>query len=230
MPPNQKRQTAHIISIKALLSGTYKVEEGWQPNYVLLPDGRQVSRVNLVGIVIAREEGSGEFLLDDGSSTVVVRSFEDTAIPAEVKVGDPVLLVGRPRLFGKDIYVFPEIIRRLENPGWIRFRKRELEILEKDMPEKEAVPQGPVPASPLVSAGETTTAPQESGEEADEETPAEKIMTLVREMDKGEGAATEEVINRYNQEQGSTEGEALLNDLLKRGQLFEIKGKLKVLE
>lgn len=216
----QRRQTAFIASIRMLQSGTYKVEEGWQPNYVLLPDQRRISRINLMGVVIAKDQSSPEFMVDDGTAQIRARSFDDTDLVRQVNIGDPILLIGRPRIFSKEIYIFPEIVRKLDNPAWIRYRKHELSILEKDMP------------SPTETKTETPATPpiEEMEEEAIDESPSEMMMAMVKKLDSGDGSATEDAISGFNEEHKREDGETVIGEMLKRGQLFEIKGKLKVLE
>ena len=54
MQESQRRQIAYKVKIGDLINGRYVREEGWQPNYIVIGDGRQVSRVNMIGIVVLK--------------------------------------------------------------------------------------------------------------------------------------------------------------------------------
>ena len=55
----------------------------------------------------------------------------------------------------------------------------------------------------------------------------EEIYLLIKRLDTGDGVAIDDVINKFN----NAEAEKILNILLEKGDIFEVKpGKLKVLE
>jgi len=89
------RETAKICSIDDLLAGELIVQEGWKPNYVL-SHSRKLSRVNIMGIIVEKTSPFN-FLFDDGTGTILVIDFNNTKQSAQTKVGDPVLVIGRPR-------------------------------------------------------------------------------------------------------------------------------------
>ena len=75
----QDRQIAVKLRISEIKEGDYVMEEGWKPNYLLTKKGEKVSRVNLMGVVLDKEESGSMFnlVLDDGSGKIIVRSFEE---------------------------------------------------------------------------------------------------------------------------------------------------------
>jgi len=213
MPESQRRQIAYKVRIKDLINGRYVKEEGWQPNYIITNDGRQVSRVNLVGTIVLKptEENLNyqSIIVDDGSSKISVRSFEGDVLK-NVNVGDVILLIGRPREYGSEKYIVPEIVRVIDNKKWIDIRKLEIELHNK---KSKGIKEDVVLKEDVVE--------DKKGSQAD------KIFKLIKEIDDGEGADTEEIISKANVEHV----EKIIANLLEEGEIFEIKpGKLKVLE
>ena len=101
-----RRLVAYKAKISSLLNGQYFKEEGWASNYILAEDGRKLSRVNVIGIVVAKNldqnANYGEILIDDGSAKISLRSFEKNEALENAKIGDIVLVIGRPREFGNE--------------------------------------------------------------------------------------------------------------------------------
>lgn len=200
-----KRQVAHIVKIKDILSGKYTKEYGeWAPNYVLV-EGNQVSRVNMMGAVIAADQETKILVINDGSGSIAVRSFEDWGYKADV--GDIVVVIGRPREFNDERYIVPEIIKKIDDNRWVELRKAELML--------RGLSSGPKNEDPIES--ETAV--------ADIDDDYSKVFKTIREADNGDGADTQEVISK------SGGSEAMIRNLLKEGEIFEIRpGRLKILE
>jgi len=223
-----KRQVAHKVRLGDLASGEYvRVEGEWEPNHVKTPDGRIFSRANIIAVVASDPESKGNyssFTLDDGTAQIPVRIFDD--IKANVSLGDVILVIGRPREFGGQIYLAPEIIKKVVNKRWIDYRRLEL----ANLPElKEArrdetpKPQKPIEVKPEIE--EIIEKPKEP--KTNEISPVDEIINIIRELDKEDGADTEEVIETTTVKNA----EELIDNLLKEGEIFEISsGKLKVLE
>ena len=91
----QERQVAVKVKIKEINEGSYVVEEGWKPNYLLTKSGKRVSRANIVGVVLDKEERGAiaNLVLDDGSGKIVVRSFEEIKNLKEIAIGEGVSFV-----------------------------------------------------------------------------------------------------------------------------------------
>jgi len=239
----QKRQTAYKVRIKDLLEGEYIKEEGWQPNYIKTKRGRNVSRINLISVVVQKDEKDnyGSLILDDGSGRISVRSFDQNISLNNLDVGNMISLIGRPREYGSEKYIMPEVIKVLEDTKWAEVRRLELKELEEQGQEEikerkaapEAVAEGAVPqgSKEVAKAGankeEEQTIKEEIVELSDNLGVGEKIFEIIKEMDNGDGADTQEVINKL----GTDKAEDTINNLLKEGEIFETKpGKIKVLE
>lgn len=117
-----KRLVAVKSQIVDLRDGTYTKGEGEQPNHIRFVDGREISRVNIVGTVVGAEENS--FVLDDGTGQVSVRTFEKSF--EHIQVGMLVYVIGRPREFG-ELYILGEIVKTISDPRWLQVRKLELQ-------------------------------------------------------------------------------------------------------
>ena len=207
---NQKRQIAYKVKIKELVDGVYVKEEGeWTPNYIMVNE-KKVSRANIIGTIVLKqdEQNYQNIILDDGSGKISVRSFGKDDFFKEKDVGDIVLLIGRPRQFGSEKYIVPEVLKKIEDKKWINVRKLELSErkISKEFKE-EAI--------------------KDAGIENIEESPSNRILQLVRESDLGNGADVEEIISKSS----IKEAEKIIRHLLEDGEIFEIKsGKIKVLE
>lgn len=216
----QKRQTALKVSIGNLLNGNYIKQEGMLPNYVLLNDGVKVSRVNLMGVVVSLGEDTGfqSVFIDDGSGKLSIRAFEQNDSLASLEIGDCILVIGRPREFGNQIYVLPEIIKKITDNRWLEVRKLELDKNTLSLPEKVSSDEMPVKKS------EADASIVE--EEFVESSINNDIIKTIKDLDTGNGADFDEVIR-----QTSPEAEKIILSLMKNGDVFEVSpGKLKVLE
>ncbi|MEM4264050.1 MAG: hypothetical protein QW666_04125, partial [Candidatus Woesearchaeota archaeon] len=123
-----RREVAVKLKIVNLINGQYIKEEGLRPNYVLLKDGRKVSRVNILGTVVSISSDAGytSICVDDGTAKVSVHSFEQNPLLDACQVGDVVLIIGKPRAYGKEIYVLPEIVKPVMDLRWVEVRDLEI--------------------------------------------------------------------------------------------------------
>jgi RPA family protein len=219
----QKRQIAFKESIGNLLSGRYIKQDGMLPNYVLLGNEMKISRVNVVGVVVSVGDESGykSVFMDDGSGKLSVRSFEQNVSLDSLNIGDCVLIIGRPREFGNEIYILPEIVKKIENPKWLELRKLELSnaVSPKisSAPEAKQVSKGAVPQAVV----------EEDFVESASSGINNKICGIIKDIDSGQGADFEEVIKQAD----DSGAEKIILSLMKNGDVFEVSpGKLKVLE
>jgi len=210
-----KRQVAEKHWIADLKAGQYIKEEGLRPNYVLLKNNHKVSRVNLVGTVVSNNNDMGyrDVCVDDGSAKISVRAFEQMPSMDALSIGDTVFIIGRPREYGKEIYVLPEIIKKIENMKWLEVRQLELNKNKivpsnQDMPEDIDIPE------------------EEDAEEIVEDKGTGAVKEAIKSLDSGSGADYEDIIKKTG-----PDAEKIISNLLKNGDAFEVSpGKLKLLE
>ena len=199
----QRRQTAYKVRIKDILDSKYIKNEGFIPNYLQVGQ-QEVSRVNIIGIVVQKSETDNYTVLtiDDGTGKISARVFENSIVANNIGVGNVVVMVGKPREFSSEKYILIETIRNID-PEWAKVRKLELSKLEQ-----------PTAKTPVVQEG------------AMDLTPANKILKMIKELDRGDGVSIEDLASENT---GDTD--KIIDMLLKEGDVFEVKpGKIKILE
>ncbi len=208
----QKRQIAYKVSIASILNGTYVKEEGWTPNYIKTSDGKHISRINIIGTILSVEEDINfqSVVIDDGSGKIPVRTFEKTGMLDNFNVGDIILVIGRPREYSRQRYILIELIKKIKNPLWLKLRGIELSKMPKQIQE-----------TPKQEKEEKKTAVEE---EMIVDNVSDKVLEFIKNNDKGGGVSYEEALEMAKDEK-------LIDNLLKEGEIFEIKpGYLKILE
>lgn len=208
----QPRQIAYKVRIGDLLRGEYVEKDGWQPNFVKVGE-RQISRVNVIATIIDIQPGAnfGSITVDDGSGALQVRAFnEDSAKLNQLNVGDVVLIIGRPRRYGNQMFISYEIVKKLDSL-WLKVRQKELG-------------DNPITANglsqPIINV--QTVKPGNSNENK------KRVLELIKDMDRGNGAEIDGIV--INSGLNQKEAEDILEDLIKAGEIYEnIAGKVKML-
>jgi|TARA_Y100000310_G_C20619280_1_gene782369 RPA family protein len=203
----QKRQTAYKIRIKDILNFKYIKTEGFDPNYLEI-QSQEISRINIMGVVIqkSRLDNYKTLVIDDSTGKISARIFENKVFLDKIEVGDIVLVIGRPREFSSEKYILIETIKKID-PAWTKVRELEL---EKNIAEHIPITKNKIPVKESIV----------------DLNPTNKIIKLIKELDKGNGVSIEELSSK------NIEGiDKMVDVLLKEGDVFEIKpGRLKVLE
>jgi len=219
MPEPQKRQIACKARIAELINGNYIKEEGWTPNYIITKYGKHISRINLIGTVISKGNGGQEYqslIIDDGSGTISLRAFEKSETINNTEIGDVIIVIGRPREYGPEKYIVPEIIKKINNNKWINVRKIELEIedlktAELPIKEKKVIVEDIEPKEKIKDAINNS----------------QRVYETVKELDSGQGVDIDKVIKKT----GIRDAEEIIKKFLREGEMFEIRpGKIKILE
>lgn len=207
--PDIKRQTAYKITIQQILEGKYIQRQGWEPNYIE-SNNLQISRINLLAVLV--EKQGNNLTVDDGTAKISLMLFTEQQKADNISVGDILLIVGRPREYNEKRYIVPEIIKKIQNKAWIKYRKKELEIQDLKVPKRAEEKKIP----------ETKEIPLEKPDNF-----ILKILDAIRAVDKGDGADTDKVIKECKVK----DAEKHITTLLNEGEIFEIRpGKLKILE
>ncbi|MDD4877456.1 MAG: OB-fold nucleic acid binding domain-containing protein [Candidatus Nanoarchaeia archaeon] len=126
-----KRNTAYIFWIKDLASASPLLNEsGFK---VFNVGGKQVRRVNLIAAVVDSYENSDKrynaFTLDDGSGQIRVKAWdEDTLLMSSLSIGDMALVVGMLHESNGEIFVRPEIVRKM-SAEWAFARRQYLDAV-----------------------------------------------------------------------------------------------------
>ena len=218
---SQKRQVACIASVSEILNAEYYKQDGWAPNYVVTQTGRNITRVNLMGVVVdVQSEGNFDSITIDDGDTIQAREFGEKTRLQCFQAGDVVLIVGRVREYNQERYIIVEIIRKMQ-PAWLKYRKKLLNM------KRSETTTGNVATPVQTVQKETVVKEPEVASSQEEENPAEKIYNLIKQLDEGQGAAYEEIIEKSRIDNA----EEIIKMLLQEGDLFEIRsGVLKILE
>lgn len=202
----QKRYIAHKIRILDILESNYNRTKGFDSNYLEI-NGQEVSRVNVIGVVVQKSDMGNHkaLIIDDGTGRVSARTFEDNSLFNSIDIGDFALIIGRPREFSSEKYILIEIIKRV-NSGWAKVRKLEM---EKKVGKRKKVLNDNL-----------------REEMATEDSYKNKILRCIKDRDRGEGVSIDDISSTDLKEL-----DKVIGVLLQEGDVFEIMpGKLKVLE
>lgn len=209
------RETAHKILLRHLLDGKIVQEEG--TTQLMLPSLEKVARVNVIATILIKEKAGNitNILVDDGTGQVVLRFFEQLPLIEQIQIGNSILIVGKPRVYNQEIYLSPEIVKKVL-PAWLHIRKKELY--------QEFPPGSKRGNSPVDEKEEEKLIVKYMIKE--DTLPTGKLMNLIKELDRGSGVLIEELIEKSP----LPETERLIEKLLENGEIFQnAPGKVKTL-
>lgn len=119
-----QQQNKRFPAIKISINNLKKADITKEKDFIGLSfNNKSLVRVNLIGLVVSVDETG--FLLDDGSNNVFCRFF-DFFPKKKLSTGELILVIGKPRIFEKQIYVSCEVVRVLEDFSWFKLRELEL--------------------------------------------------------------------------------------------------------
>lgn len=245
-----RRLTAKKTSIGEVISGRFVRKSGFESSYVLTNLGRRLSRVRVLGLLVDKflslDERYATITLDDSTETIRCKAFVNVKIFDGFGKGNLIDIFGKLREYNNEMYIIPEIIRkvdsnfetlrRLELEKIIRGQKekikkiKELQNQVSDLNElkiavKEFMPledaEGILEAQDMIESAveEKTVATSEI---------KNKILKLIEDLDKGEGTDYKDILDKS----GFSENEVdfAIQELLETGICFEPKpGKIKKL-
>jgi RPA family protein len=219
------RQVAYKVWISDIVNNEFIKEEGeWEPNYLTIQD-KKVSRVNIIANVITNyKNDEGDYVsvtIDDGSNSIQVKAWkEDISILTGLEIGETILLIARVREYNNEKYLTPEIVKKLDKPEWLVYRKKELEkvygsLVVKTEPIKEELNEGAPVEEEVVSS-------------SNEDGNRQKILNIIETLATEEGADKLDIIK--DSELNDQTAEGIIQSLLMEGEIFELKpGKIKIL-
>ncbi len=223
-----ERQTANRIWISSINNGKYvKQEQEFAPNYVEI-NGKKISRINLIATVVQKTETDeakfSSITLDDGSAQIRAKVWgEDTRIMKEINVSDLVLVIGKLREYQQEMYIVPEIVKKVSSK-WLILRNLEL-YKEYGKPEKLSIKM--MSQSVSERKEENKLEVQEEKITRNQEQTRQKLISKIEELDKGEGAEVSEVLSKSGLNEESAE--KILQSLILEGEVFNISStKIKL--
>jgi len=129
-----KRLTAKKTSIREIISGKFVKKTGFESSYILTNLGRRLSRVRILGLIvdkfISADEKYATITLDDSTETIRGKAFVNVKIFDGFTNADLVDVFGKLREYNEEIYVMPEIIKKVGS-NFETLRKLELEKILK---------------------------------------------------------------------------------------------------
>ena len=188
------------------------------------------------------EDGNyGFIVLDDETDTLRVKAFKNTKIFDNIEVGDLVDVIGKIREYDEEIYLSPEIVRKIENPNFLILRKAELLNQKKEFEEikkkvkgfmksttdldeirKLAEAEGIDPG--IVEA--IAESEEKEPEKEDKKSLKDSILKIIDNLDEGTGAEYTAIITESKLSE--VEVEEVINDLLSEGTCYEPRpGRIK---
>jgi len=245
-----KRLTARIASIGELIHGKYVKKSGFESSYVLTNMGRRLSRVRVLGLIVDKfvspDERYATITLDDSSETIRCKVFINVKIFDGITIGDLVDVFGKLREYEGEIYIMPEIIKKVE-PNFETLRLLELGKIYKeqkakikkvkeiqkqtsDMQEiiqasKKLMPQDDVEGI-LEAQDIIETAVEEKTASATEI--KSKLLNLIETLDKGDGAPYQDILSKSGIPENDVD--FAIQELLESGVCFEPRaGRIKKL-
>ena len=179
-----------------------------------------------MGTVIQKQSAMS-MVIEDSTSQAQLRVFEGNHLLQNIEIGDAVLVIGRPREYGAERYILPEIVKKID-AAWLRMRYKEIGVLGKINAHDAKVPNTDTSSREgvVVNNEEKNRLEAVNGEEI-QESPTELICLYIKNNDRGEGVDIQAIV-----EARVVEGvEKLISMLLRNGDVFEIRpGRVKVLE
>ncbi len=230
-----QRSTAQKVSLGEIQNGEFIHGNEQEANYLLTKKGKKIFRVNIIAAVVDKQTVGTitNMILDDGTGKLILRSFEENEGIKKIEVGTVILIIGKVRTFNEEKYVSPEVVRRIE-PLWLKVRahenlekekiqnnqnyKKENTIEKNDINKKEK--------SIKNESQEENIPPATTIVEEDQHLPFQKLMQTIKELDKGDGALIEEILEKS----ALKDSDKVLTKMLECGEIFEYQpGKVKVL-
>lgn len=243
MIQTRTRNVAKKYSITKIKSGEFIVSQDFEePNYLKIENDK-VNRVNVIGTLVNKDDINGRDILtiDDGSK-INLMTFSDLDF-STFNIGDVVIIIGRPRNNGNEIFIAVESIKKIE-PKWILVRKKELEFFQKYY--QNSAPKitddikvdydsfgKPKNEENLIEDEESIISEDTQDTSSDEKNDPKiiytKILNIIEELDKGEGSNFIDVLTKLKDLGHDLEkGELMINKMIIDGEIFEIQGNLKI--
>lgn len=246
----KQRLTARKASVAEIVGGKFVHKGGLESSYVLTALGRKLSRVRVMGLVVDKfispDEKYATVTIDDGGETIRCKSFINIKIFDGLTTGDLIDVFGKVRFYGTEVYITPEIVRKMQsNADTLRMlelericgKQRKLvasinQIMKttadaaeiKRLAEKMAAPEE---VEGVLEAEEAATTAAEEKVSAAAESRT-KVLELIIQMDTGSGTDYASLTSKSGLPESSVD--AAVQELLESGICFEPRpGKIKKL-
>ncbi|MHA1648658.1 MAG: OB-fold nucleic acid binding domain-containing protein [Candidatus Helarchaeota archaeon] len=230
-----KRATAIKMHINHILTGKYVKDD--INHYIETKFGFNISRVRILGTIVGKwmptpntdltseRTPQATLIIDDGTETIRIKAWkDDIKMFEDIQIGDIVDVIGHVRKYESEIYITPEIIRKIEDPNWELVR--ELEIIEFLQRVKSGSNLSPAAApSPQVN---TTHSEPLSTEPYEKSIFKDKILEIIREFDEGSGVSI--TLLKEHAHMPEIDFQDAITELINEGTIYQPSaGKYKIL-
>lgn len=212
-----ERLPACRVWLSSINNGSYVKPTGeFTPHYVDV-EGKKISRINLIATVAQKTETEDKsyasLTVDDSSAQIRIKTWrEDTRLIEPISVSDIILVIGKIREYQDELYIAPEIVKKVKTKWQIL---RNLELYKEY--------GKPKPLSIVIRK----QAPEEKNLNIEEEKITEnqeqkrqKLLNKIEELDDGTGAEISAILS--SSELKESEAEKILQSLLLEGEVFNI--------
>jgi len=158
---------------------------------------------------VSEDKKYGFLVIDDGTETIRVKSFDPSKDFSNIKIGDILDVIGRINTYKNEVYLVSEIINKVEDVNWEITRKIEIMNLKKEFKkliekEKEEVSEEKIKEEEVIDEKEIEM--------------ERKVLEIIKKTDKGEGADIKEIINEFGDK---IKCEEILRTLLEKSEVYE---------
>ena len=206
-------------------------------NYLESAVGIKMNKARILGTVVQKfisdnsDKPFAIITIDDSTETISCRLWNNLDLIQDIEVGDIVDLIGLLREYNNEIYIVPDLIKKIDDFNYETLRRLEIaESLEKLGIKKEAKEDKQVQKQETTATNETddTVVSTDNQSTTDKSSSVPRVreilMQKINELDNGDGADIEEVITVDNS------AEDILKELLNEGTCYEPRmGRVKLL-
>ncbi|MBT6941378.1 hypothetical protein HN992_02960 [Candidatus Woesearchaeota archaeon] len=216
-----QRQIAKKLWLSSLDEGTFhkgsRNGDEFIASYLEMEENR-VSRVNILATVVdvfKSEDGNYfSFTLDDATGTIRIKAFnEDTAKLTSIEKGDLVLVVGKLREYQEELYIAPEITKKVTDPNSQLIRRAEL-LATFGKPKIQEISKNTQIVQTKIST------PQQKSRDESHEKLRHRILEVLTDHE-DTGAELSIISKKIAQQDSVTEG--IVKELLLEGEIYENK-------
>ena len=211
------RATAYKLWIASLHNQSVLKEQAeFSPAYIQLLN-KKVSRVNIIAIATQAYHNENStyaaITLDDSSAQIRVKTWnEDTKKLLNIQPGECVLVIGKVREYNNELYLTPEILRKLPPDEFLIRQHELLQMHGKPQPVQEEFSE--------LDAAEPATLRVVEEKVQQTDSKRQMLLNAISSLDKELGASIAEVILASR----LPESEALniIKELLQEGEIFKL--------
>ncbi len=230
-----KRATAIKLHINHLISGSHVKDEG--NNYIETAFGLPVSRVRILGTIVGKwmpyakngaqtdKKPQASLTLDDCTETIRIKAWTEEIKKFEgFEIGDIVDIIGHVREYETEIYITPEIIKKIEDPNWELVRELEIiEFLDKITHQTKLQP-----ISSITQRSDSKDLDTVNPKSKEKGFFKDQIVELINQLDESKGVSLSDL--KENIKMAEDDFQDALKELINEGTIYQpSQGRYKIL-